>query len=231
MNYQDLFSNREFTNAKKELCDVEDPGQLSDLYHSRFNCADSFFNIGQDHLKSASPCQDYTISDRFGVLPYGIVSDGCSSSGKTDLGSRFVVLSTQKIIHEGFCPFFLKDIDNLRDSLVEKLYRIKREYRLTDFDLDATLGLVMSVPRFETFMKKEIYVAKAYMFGDGVLSYQCDDTLTILSLHWAGNMPGYPSYYLDRSRRDIFVKIVEENAKLENIAPCFIKKTILKKNT
>ena len=57
---------------------------------------DSMFVIGNDHLKAGLPCQDYAISgvDLNGAA-YAIVSDGCSSGRRTDMGARITATTME----------------------------------------------------------------------------------------------------------------------------------------
>ena len=55
------------------------------------NCA---INIGSTHAL----CQDYALARNDG--PYVILSDGCSSSPDTDVGSRLLVKASEKIFKE-----------------------------------------------------------------------------------------------------------------------------------
>ncbi len=56
--------------------------------------ADHAFHIGSQHLRGGMPCQDYAMSGGSESFAAAIVSDGCSSGGKTDVGSRIIAHST-----------------------------------------------------------------------------------------------------------------------------------------
>ena len=58
---------------------------------------DSFLKKGKQHFI----CEDYIInSDDRDTMPYIILSDGCSSSENTDIGSRVLVRSALNILDE-----------------------------------------------------------------------------------------------------------------------------------
>src|SRR3989344_1052904 len=57
-------------------------------------CVDDYFHIGQMHLGSGKPCQDYSFSGVINEGAFAIVSDGCSTGRHTDVGARIIALST-----------------------------------------------------------------------------------------------------------------------------------------
>ena len=59
---------------------------------------DSYFYIGRGHFEAGKPCQDYALAGTNGRAAYAIVSDGCSTGGKTDVGARILALSTAKTL-------------------------------------------------------------------------------------------------------------------------------------
>ncbi len=61
---------------------------------------DHHFIIGHGHLADGKPCQDYTLSGLVGGGAYAVVSDGCSSAGQTDIGSRIIAITTGNAIIE-----------------------------------------------------------------------------------------------------------------------------------
>ena len=65
------------------ICGAKSPEE----YQNMQLFADSFFTIGYPHVNQGIPCQDYAVSGVMGDVAYGIVSDGCSSSPATDIGS------------------------------------------------------------------------------------------------------------------------------------------------
>jgi Protein phosphatase 2C len=69
--------------------------------------ADSAFNIGSTH----AVCQDYAVAANRSdtsiaaaapvAAPYVVVSDGCSTSGSTDVGARLLVKAAEQILRQG----------------------------------------------------------------------------------------------------------------------------------
>lgn len=54
---------------------------------------DSYFAIGDTHIRSGKPCQDYAIAKVIDDRAIAIVCDGCSSGGNTDMGARLLAHS------------------------------------------------------------------------------------------------------------------------------------------
>lgn len=118
---------------------------------------DSYFSIGAQH----KVCQDYSSQGLSAGLPYVIVSDGCSSSPNTDIGSRIVSLYSKHLLES-------KDIDSLNysgeESFHGKLLHMMESsnfLRLPNTSFDATL-LTARV------LDDESYVVTC--FGDGVIA-------------------------------------------------------------
>ena len=61
---------------------------------------DHYFHIGDTHLTAGKPCQDYAISSVDNNAAFAVVSDGCSTGGDTDIGSRIIALSTITALRE-----------------------------------------------------------------------------------------------------------------------------------
>ena len=68
---------------------------------------DDYFHIGQMHLGSGKPCQDYSFSGIIDEGAFAIVSDGCSTGRHTDVGARIIVLSTVNAIQRWLMPTIL----------------------------------------------------------------------------------------------------------------------------
>ena len=146
-------------------------------------------HIGEQHRKTGKPNQDYvqsgTLSDN---AVYAIVSDGCSSGGLTDIGSRLIVLATKRAIEEvergadwlQSCNT-VTEVNRLRDRYLE-LYResLKLEHR----DLLATCLWALCD-------KGSVLV---HVTGDGVIGVQYKNNLTMHHFAWNQNTPYYPAY-------------------------------------
>ena len=133
--------------------------------------ANSVIRIGSTH----SVCQDYVIARNDG--PYVILSDGCSSSPDTDVGSRLLVRGAETIMNEGF-----DDVEQLH----------KEAARLA-LDWAALLGLpVQSV---------DATLLTAHISGDELIIACSGDGVFVLE-SWDGSLDvqrissptGYPFY-------------------------------------
>ncbi len=150
---------------------------------------DHAFHIGAQHLRQGTPNQDYALS---GVLPsglhYGIVADGCSSGGETDIGARLMGLALKQALAQG-----------AQTGLVERarayLEGMRRALDLERADLLAT-GL-LALANDQQFVKMLI-------LGDGVLvERSVYGTLYAHKFEWSDNAPGYLAYS-DEERSHFF---------------------------
>lgn len=68
--------------------------------------ADSAFQIGHDHISSHRPCQDYAthFTHGLGRCASAVISDGCSTGGRTDVGARIMALAAEQVITRHLCP-------------------------------------------------------------------------------------------------------------------------------
>ncbi len=167
--------------------------------------ADAHFMIGNGHVRQGKPCQDYAIANFTGKTALAVVSDGCSSGGKTDVGSRLVALTTAKAIEEQLqsCP----DVSNVnpaellvgRDTLLAGL---RDQLNLTSNDMLATC-LHACVDENGGYV---------HVHGDGVVGFRyADGRVIIHTFDWAQNMPFYPAY--TGSRRRDFLTAQQEHEK------------------
>ena len=141
---------------------------------------DHSFHIGAQHRRHGKPNQDYALS---GVLEngltYGIVSDGCSSGGHTDIGARLMALALKQAVAQG--PL---------TSLVERtrayLEGMRRSLGLETKDLLATSLLALA---------NEQQFVQMLILGDGVLvERSIYGTLYAHKFEWSENTPFYLAY-------------------------------------
>jgi len=174
--------------------------------------ADAHFRMGSGHEAEGTPCQDYALADAAAARPFAVLSDGCSSSGRTDVGARLLALATRTLLREGTVPDpGTPPVDWLRAGVLARAEEGARLLGLDLGDLDATLGVVCATPGGG---------GRAFLWGDGVIAARCGRTLEITVVDWAGNMPGYPSYWLDSARRQAFVAESTTLASAAGRAPC-----------
>lgn len=155
---------------------------------------DDIFHIGAQHLRNGMPCQDYALSGEFDGGAYAIVSDGCSTGGRTDVGSRIVGLAMAQSIRETLrypndCPFgsesFMLSSGMERRSIMRAA---QLSLGLTQRDMLATCLFVAAAPRGLV----------ASIIGDGVFATQdIAGTLCMTKFEWDRNIPLYPAYEQD----------------------------------
>ncbi len=150
---------------------------------------DCFFTIARQHLI----CQDYSIATAE-PLPLLILSDGCSSSRDTDIGSRLLVKSAQNVIGSAFKaedrPF--PSYQELGAAILANAVQAADCLALHRAALDATLLIAI-------FQEDAV---TALMYGDGYLAaMRRDGGLEYVSVSHADNMPYYLNYWSDESRQ------------------------------
>ena len=150
---------------------------------------DSYFHIGEAHLGAGKPCQDYATSGQCKEAVYAIVSDGCSTGGATDVGSRILALSTATAL-ENYVKT-VADIDALRLT-----HEVGIEQRLISKSVRASLG-IETKDMFATCVYVVANKSGATIFiqGDGVVAIKTrNGDLRANNFEWEGNMPFYPAY-------------------------------------
>lgn len=151
--------------------------------------ADEYFAIGKAH----TVCQDYV---RCGTLPNGrayvIVSDGCSSSKDTDIGSRILVLAAESYLRNNRIPL----APSAFDVIVTNARVICHQLGLNQTALDATLILAIET-------ENQILV---YKMGDGVIAYRYRDGTWGYECHeFTSGAPYYPNYLRDLPRHQAYM--------------------------
>ena len=178
--------------------------------------ADAHFRMGSAHLREGTPCQDYAGAGQTASgLPYAVVSDGCSSSGRTDLGARLLVLCADKALKSSDGPVDLRGLPvRVRDQAIQ----IGAMLDLGTADMDATLGVAVATPGGG---------AAALLMGDGVAVARMAGCFDVRILDWAGNMPGYPCYAATEGQRDLFIRQSREAAAAEGRACCSLTRWLV----
>lgn len=138
--------------------------------------ADCAFHIGSQHLRTGCACQDYAVAGTIDDRAYAVVSDGCSSGGRTDVGARLIALTAARCLRE------VDDVNPFHFILSA------RPFDLGINDLLATC-LTLSVSEAGTTINIQ---------GDGVVSIkEYESSLYMIRTDWARNMPCYPAYAND----------------------------------
>lgn len=157
--------------------------------------ADSFFTKGDGH----TICQDHATTARVGDLTFAAISDGCSSSAKSEVGAG--------ILAHAFCKQYhftneLAIADDYSESDFDVVLKAGLRHRLTEIArligldhsaFDATLVAAVADTRLN-----KLFV---YLWGDGhvKLDFKEGEPL-IISNRYANNAPYYFSYGLTDAR-------------------------------
>lgn len=159
---------------------------------------DSHFSMGRTHLV----CEDYARCGR-SPFPWVMISDGCSSSNDTDIGSRLLVLTAQQYL----CQLNrLPDYYSFGKYVISQTVRNMRPFDLNDNTLDATLLLAIAKGR-------TIYI---YIYGDGfIVLKDKKNNWRSLEFSFTQNAPYYLSYWIDESYRSSYLKISQTQRTLE----------------
>lgn len=164
---------------------------------------DSIFSIGKEH----DICEDYVLIGN-NITPFIIVSDGCSSSDHTDIGSRLLVLHAKNYIEKN-ANALIKDKDYIINIFREAFIQTK-SLLLEDMTLDATL-------LFAFIIDKEIHY---FAIGDGLIVYKYKTSTNIKNLSYEKERVFYGNYHNNISRfekyKEYNLKLNVENINLEN---------------
>jgi len=159
---------------------------------------DSHFSIGRTHLV----CEDYA---RRGIstFPWVMVSDGCSASEDSDIGSRLLTLAAQKCLSQ---LNGLPNYHNFGKQVISHAAKLAHNLNLPDNALDATLLLAIAKGRM-------VYI---YIYGDGfiVLKDQKQQWQTI-EISFTQNAPFYLSYWLHEDYRQTYQNLCNESNTLK----------------
>lgn len=146
--------------------------------------ADHAFHIGSQHLRGGMPCQDYAMSGGSGTLGVAIISDGCSSGGKTDVGARIIAHSTA--IALAASPTFDQKAVDFNCHWAD--LQAKSALCLLQEDMLATCGYVAASDR----------LLAVRIIGDGVIAAKRrGGDLVMTKVDWANNTPIYRAYAED----------------------------------
>ncbi|OGM99294.1 MAG: hypothetical protein A2915_02485 [Candidatus Yanofskybacteria bacterium RIFCSPLOWO2_01_FULL_41_34] len=154
-------------------------------------CVDDYFHIGQMHLGSGKPCQDYSFSGVIDEGAFAIVSDGCSTGRHTDVGARIIALSTVSALQR-WLKATNTSINKLGQLVTEQHnYAILKSCEAFNLQLPDMLATCLYVCLTPTGGLVGIQ-------GDGVIAkvYR-DGSITLAAYRWDNNTPLYPAYAAD----------------------------------
>lgn len=148
--------------------------------------ADSYFCIGAAHVTAGKPCQDYALSRSTDDSACAVVSDGCSTGGHTDIGSRIMALAACNSVTGGRTS---RSADEDRESIVESARDLLHVFPT---DMLATC-ILASVDHTGAYYR---------VHGDGVVAVgTAYGGIEMSHFEWADNTPFYPAYSeADRQR-------------------------------
>lgn len=151
--------------------------------------ADHHFMIGEAHLGDGKPCQDHAQSGTYDDRAFAVVSDGCSSGGQTDIGSRLVTLATTKAIRN-------ERMEQDNGPNIHAPYRIRAHQEALLAGARDLLGLddtdLLATSLYTFIGPGGGYVS---IHGDGIVAFRLEnDTIIVHRFEWTGNMPYYPAY-------------------------------------
>lgn len=164
--------------------------------------SDSFFCIGKQHTNSGLPCQDYAHSGELSNgITYAVVSDGCSGSPETDIGSRYLAHWFKSVLSRNHVqPTFPSNPDNYeakyRQEFVKKFVRETEQVvpRLPSINcLEATL--------MSAFIGQEEKVGYVLVQGDGFVAFKGKNGgLAVYEISWQNSTPPYLAYNVDKMK-------------------------------
>lgn len=150
--------------------------------------ADHHFHIGKQHLTSGMPCQDYAISGLNRGSVVAVVSDGCSTGGHTDVGSRALVFTAVSAIKNHWATKHSVDPQTPKEIGVSHkigLAQARASLGLQVKDMFATCQYVYMGPEG----------GYTHLQGDGVVAVKYRDGSMLMSrFDWDKNTPFYLAY-------------------------------------
>lgn len=161
--------------------------------------SDSAVIPGTRHARVGESAQDYAIHrDMIGVS-WGIASDGCSSGGRTDLGSRLWALALDDLWRERAASLgWMAGMKNSDDRL-QMLQGIAPVLPrgAVENDLQATLVMAVGTPD-EAF---------GFIAGDGaLLALYANGQVELVEHRFTENMPAYPMYLMNADVANRFIE-------------------------
>jgi len=185
-----------------------------------FMHADAHFRMGSAHKADGSPCQDYALAGRDAALPFAVLSDGCSLSGRTDVGARVIALTARRLLLESAadCLPHPGDAGTFAARLIASATEASLALDLGSGDLDATLCFVRATADGGV---------DAWLFGDGLAAARTPCGTEVAIVDWAGNLPGYPAYLADPERLALFLSESEAAARLGGRMACEVRRYLI----
>lgn len=155
--------------------------------------SDSAILTGTGHSRVAECAQDYAIHRDVNGFSWGIVSDGCSSAGRTDIGARLLAMA----VDSNFCDSFGK-------STPPGAYGILTEMLLGEKAMNWVRAISPALPAGASEMDLQATLVAAIgkdewavglIAGDGALiAVKNDASCEVIEHRFSANLPAYPVY-------------------------------------
>lgn len=159
---------------------------------------DTFLKIGKTHQE----CEDYIISGDSPVK-YIILSDGCSSSIRTEMGARILCHLAKQYLQYRISDYRFPylDYDEMGAWIIHNAELTARQLGLNQSCLNATL-IISYVFDNKYFI---------YMYGDGCIVLQTSDKkICVLEVEYTKNAPYYLAYMINPENKDLFHKLGQD---------------------
>jgi hypothetical protein len=151
---------------------------------------DHYYTKGVTH----KVCEDYAAQGDT-PTPFIVLSDGCSSSPRSDIGAQILTLTTQQMIKQKWeSPL---DYLDFGQQLINTSWKVVENLQLPSHVLDATIMLA--------FLHEDNIMV--YVYGDGCLLFKDHaGNLGTIEIAFTHNAPYFLTYWHDEERRHEYAK-------------------------
>lgn len=182
---------------------------------------DHYFQIGHAHYTAGKPCQDHALSRSSGLIACAIVSDGCSTGGNTDAGSRILTFGTLQAIRD-HANASNGSLATAKISIVARQQQLIGAVRPM-IGLERNDMLATCIYAYVTQNGGLVHIQ-----GDGVVAWKYrDGAIRMYRYEWANNMPFYPAYegrdleaFISCHGNDLQVRCLEESMEYRGGGKC-----------
>jgi len=138
-------------------------------------------------------CEDYAYHRKFSDdISISMISDGCSSGDRTDIGSRIMCVLIDKIIDEEFDNLKLISNDTQRViSFIVSKFLFKLDHFLKFFSTVENINSLLATSIINIKLKDNIIVI---IMGDGYIVKKFNNAFAIHKYTYPKNTPFYPIY-------------------------------------
>ncbi len=156
--------------------------------------SDSYYEIGAGHIF----CEDYATSGQIihnnSTYHYAVVSDGCSSSKDSDIGSRWLARNFPKAVKLALTHPKEEFQSRVQEFLVSSLQQGMEQFSAPLNTFDATLVAIVY-----DRLNDELH---SFAWGDGKIfyKYRNDETGYLTDIGYVSNAPYYLTYRQDIER-------------------------------